>query len=78
MEKLQKIGASILWALGLCIFLAQTYRAVAYYIIDLNIDVSWKDLAIAGFAFAAMFVHAELKTMVVDALKSLLSKLIKK
>ncbi len=73
-EKLKKIGSSILWFIALCIFLAQGYRAVAYYVFDQPIEWTWHDLVVFGMAFMAMFVPAELKSIVVSTAKRVASR----
>lgn len=67
--KLRSIGASVLWFIALAIFLAQGYRAVAYYLFDRPIDWTWHDAIVFGVAFMAMFVPAQLKTIIVDTAK---------
>ncbi len=74
LKKLQGIGASVLWFIALCIFLAQGYRAVAYYLFDKEINWTWHDIIVFGFAFLAMFAPAKLKTIVIDTAKRVASK----
>jgi len=73
-KKLQNIGASLLWLISGCIFVAQGYRAVMYYMADKPISWTWHDLVVFGLAFMAMFVPAKLKTMVVETANKMLNK----
>lgn len=66
---MKKIGASILWLIAAAIFLAQGYRAVAYYAFNEPVNWTWNDLIIFGIAFMTMFVPAQLKTIVVETAK---------
>lgn len=74
LKKLQVVGASVLWLIALCVFLGQGYRAVAYYAIDMQIDWTWHDIVIFGFAFLAMFAPAKLKSIVIETAKRVASK----
>ena len=64
--KLASIGKSLLWFISALVFLAQGYRAVAYYVFDKHIDWNWIDLVVFGMAFMAMFAPSRLKTLVVS------------
>lgn len=74
MEKLRGYGASILWFISAFVFVAQGYRAVAYYLVDMPIDWSWQDIVLAMIAFMLMFVPAKLKTIVVDVMTRISGK----
>ena len=74
MRDLKKISASVLWGVALVVTLAQGYRAVAYYIFGKPIDWVWTDAVVFGIAFMAMFVPAQLKTIIVDTAKRVTSK----
>lgn len=74
MKRLQEIGASILWFIALFVVLAQGYRAVAYYVVDMPIDWTWHDIVLAMIAFMLMFVPAKLKTIVVSTMTRIAGK----
>ena len=64
-KKLTKFGKSFLWLLGASIFLAQCYRIVAFYAFSVPMEIVLKrDVPIAVFAFALMFLQNNLKTLV--------------
>jgi hypothetical protein len=72
--KLQNIGASLLWFLGAAVFIAQGYRAVAYYLFDVHIDWTWHDVMVGMISFAVMFIPAKLKSIVSDTLTRIAGK----
>lgn len=74
LKKLQNIGASFLWLIALCVFVAQGYRAVMYYIVDMPVDWTWHDIVVFGLAFMAMFTPAKLKYIVVETAKRVASR----
>lgn len=74
MEKLKNYGASLLWLISALVFIAQGYRAVMYYIVDMPVDWTWQDIVVFGIAFMAMFTPAKLKTIVVDTAKRVASR----
>ena len=64
-SKLRNLGANLLWLLGALIFIAQTYRVLAFYLFEQPMDIVWtRDGLIAVIAFAMMFVQSSLKTAV--------------
>ena len=73
-SRLAKYGADFLWILGAAVFIAQTYRAVAYYLFDKPMDWTYMDLIIGVVAFSFMFIQSGLKSAVVGILKALARK----
>ncbi len=68
--KLQEAGKSFLWFLGAFIFLAQTYRIIAFYMFEKPMDIVWyRDGGVAMVAFAMMFIQSGLKTAVRKIIK---------
>ena len=77
-SRLAKYGADFIWFLGAGIFLAQTYRAVAYYLFDKPMAWNYTDIAIGTVAFSFMFIQSGLKSAVVGILKSMSDKVSRK
>lgn len=70
MEKLNKVGNSILWILGVVIFALQSVKLVRYYIFDSNIKMDTHDLVLFICGIGLMALQNVVKDKVKELIKN--------